>query len=128
MAGYFTRAAVIALLPCAAMAQPRTIEWFLQHPREAEALAGHCYQGAERSVASVECANANSAASEIMSQRYLQEAKRYANYEDPAFWDANPLARAITLNECVHPSVPALQPSALKCRAAALSQMHSGGK
>lgn len=102
-AGVLAVAAAIA--PMAQAQSRRTVSYFLAHPEERNIILRECRDD-EAAARMPECANAQRAADQASRQAYLQEQRQHRTQTpnemltDPAYYAANPIARAVVLDQC----------------------------
>jgi hypothetical protein len=120
--------AVVAL-PFAALAQEpaRDVAYFIRHRAEATATVRVCRDNASYSRLPT-CRNAERAMAmsdvQQLAELHRQGAREASNLlYDPAYWSANPMARAGELAQCRR-GAPADQMMMPYCQAAAASALH----
>ena len=124
-----TLLATVVLLPGLAFAQQRQqvlhdIPWYSAHTAERNATLKFCHASADR-VDMADCQNAEAAATGAMVDGSAAQGLT-AMLNSPAYWTANPIARAGELQQCAHPNVPGNQMALPYCNAARQSAGQAG--
>jgi hypothetical protein len=110
-----------AQMPWQATQQPGTVEYFITHTAERYAMDERCARSGGWPIV---CQNAQKADHYIQlaesRQRVNTGRMGVGSVDSPAYFDANPFARQMTLQACAHPTT-AIRPDAVECQAARIS-------
>lgn len=120
-------AALLALLaPAAAVGQQKVlhdIPWYSAHDAERTATLNFCHASVDR-MDMVDCRNAEAASAGAMMKGTDKDPLSFL--DTPAYWSANPIARASELYQCAHPNTPGGQMSLRYCNVARQSAAQDG--
>lgn len=122
--------ALAALLPAMAVAGVRDVRWFVAHQAERLQTELDCMNG-RNSDRNPDCIAAQTAGWIVLreqARRISRGGVLDTDLTHIAYWHANPIARAVTLNECAHPVVGSqIRPSRAQCMAAAEAHILATG-
>lgn len=99
--------------------QPRSVEYFITHNADRMQMEKICARGFY-----LECPNVQAAEHYMLLAENQKQANRgrlgAGSVDSPLYFNANPVAREMTLRECVHPT-SWIRPDAVECQAARIS-------
>lgn len=105
--------------------QPGTVEYYIMHTAERQAMDRQCAVSAGWSA---QCQAAQKADQYILTAQARQQVQAgrmgAGSTDSPLFYDNNPMGRAWVLRECVHPTTPdnpLFEPTKQACQAARIS-------